>query len=58
MFFGYDASAHLAEETQHASKVVAKGMWMSTVSAWVMSVPTLIMILYCIQDFDGILAGM
>jgi len=30
---------------------------MSTLSAWVMSVPTLIIILFCIQDFEGIIAG-
>ncbi|KAE9365517.1 amino acid or gaba permease [Stipitochalara longipes BDJ] len=57
VFYGYDASVHLAEETHEASEVVAKGMWMSTLSAWVMSVPTLIIILFCIQDFDGIIAG-
>lgn len=32
-------------------------MWMSTLSAWLMSVPTLIIILFCIQDFDGIISG-
>ncbi|KAG4425323.1 hypothetical protein IFR04_001473 [Cadophora malorum] len=57
VFYGYDASVHLAEETQGASEVVAKGMWMATLSAWVMSVPTLIIILFCIQDFDGIING-
>jgi len=57
VFYGYDASVHLAEETHEASEVVAKGMWMSTLSAWLMSVPTLIIILFCIQDFDGIIAG-
>jgi amino acid transporter len=57
VFYGYDASVHLAEETHEASEVVAKGMWMSTLSAWVMSVPTLIIILFCIQDFDDIIAG-
>ncbi|KAF2840697.1 amino acid transporter [Patellaria atrata CBS 101060] len=54
-FYGFDASVHLAEETQDASEVVAKGMWMSTVSAWLLSVPTLIMILFCMQDFEGII---
>lgn len=57
VFYGYGASVHLAEETKEASEVVAKGMWMSTLSAWVMSVPTLILILFCLQDFDGIIAG-
>lgn len=55
VFFGYDASVHLAEETEDASMVVAKGMWMSALSAWIMSVPTLILILFCIQDFEGII---
>jgi amino acid transporter len=57
VFYGYDASVHLAEETKEASEVVAKGMWMSTLSAWIMSIPTLILILFCLQDFDGIIAG-
>ncbi|KAF4625240.1 hypothetical protein G7Y89_g12929 [Cudoniella acicularis] len=57
VFYGYDASVHLAEETKEASGVVAKGMWMSTLSAWLMSVPTLIIILFCLQDFDGIISG-
>ncbi|TVY59361.1 Thiamine transporter thi9 [Lachnellula cervina] len=57
VFYGYDASVHLAEETKEASEVVAKGMWMSTLSAWVMSVPTLIIILFCMQDFEGIING-
>ncbi|KAB5585165.1 amino acid or gaba permease [Coniochaeta sp. 2T2.1] len=38
VFFGYGASAHLAEETHEASE-------------------TLIIILFCIQDFDGIIAA-
>jgi amino acid transporter len=53
----YDASAHLAEETNDASIVVARGMWMSTLSAWVLSVPTLIIILFCLQDFEGIISA-
>lgn len=54
VFYGYDASAHLAEETLQASTVVAKGMWVSTFSAWLLSVPMLILILFYIQDFEGI----
>jgi amino acid transporter len=30
VFYGYDASAHLAEETLQASEVVVKGIWVST----------------------------
>lgn len=33
---------------------VAKGMWISTFSAWCLSVPTLILLLFCIVDFDAI----
>jgi amino acid transporter len=36
VFYGYDASVHLAEETKEASEVVAKGTWMPTLSAWLM----------------------
>jgi amino acid transporter len=57
VFYGYDASAHLAEETKQASTVVAKGIWMSTFSAWLLSIPTLIIVLFCMQDFDGIISA-
>ncbi|KIV86958.1 hypothetical protein PV11_02532 [Exophiala sideris] len=57
VFYGYDASAHLAEETKQASTVVAKGIYMSTFSAWILSIPTLIIILFCMQDFDGIISA-
>ena len=57
VFFGYDASAHLAEETKQASTVTAKGMYVATISCWLMSVPTLIIILFCMQDFDAIVGA-
>ena len=47
----------MAEETKQASTVVAKGIWMSTFSAWILSVPTLILVLFCMQDFDGIIGA-
>lgn len=56
-FGGYDASAHLAEETQDAGKTVARGMWLSTASTALLSVPTLVMILFCIQDFDALISA-
>ena len=40
-FYGYDASAHLAEETLQASTVVAKGIYVATFSGWLLSVSTL-----------------
>lgn len=57
VFYGYDTSAHLAEETLQASEVVAKGMYISTFSAWFLSVPTLVLILFCLQDFEGIISA-
>ena len=56
-FGGYDASAHLAEETRDANKNVARGMWFSTVSTTILSIPTLILILYCIQDFEALISA-
>lgn len=53
-FGGYDASAHLAEETKDASKTVARGMWLSTLSTTILSIPTLIMILFCVQNFEAL----
>lgn len=32
-------------------------MWTSTFSAWILSIPTLIIILFCIQDFDRIISA-
>ena len=57
VFYGYDASAHLAEETKQASTVVARGIWVSTFSAWILSIPTLVIILFCMQDFEGIISA-
>lgn len=56
-FYGYDASVHLSEETTNASTVVAKGMYAGTLATWLMSVPTLCLILVCIQDFEEIING-
>ncbi|RMY17100.1 hypothetical protein D0866_13562 [Hortaea werneckii] len=56
-FYGYDASVHLAEETLSASTVVANGMWTGSISTWLLSVLTLIMVLFCMQDFMGIVNG-
>ncbi|KAI6788727.1 hypothetical protein KC361_g8893 [Hortaea werneckii] len=56
-FYGYDASVHLSEETLSASTVVANGMWTGSISTWLLSVLTLIMVLFCMQDFMGIVNG-
>lgn len=56
-FYGYDASVHLAEETNEASSVVARGMWTGTACTWLMSIPTLALVLLCMQDFEAIVNG-
>jgi amino acid transporter len=56
-FYGYDASVHLAEETHEASSVVAHGMWTGTVCTWLLSIPTLALVLLCMQDFEGVVQG-
>lgn len=40
-----------------ASTVVAKGIYVSTWSAWLLSIPTLVIVLICMQDFDGIISA-
>ncbi|KAF2095068.1 amino acid transporter [Rhizodiscina lignyota] len=56
-FYGYDASVHLSEETHQASSVVARGMWTGTIATWLGSIPTLILVLLCMQNFMGIVNG-
>jgi amino acid transporter len=56
-FYGYDASVHLAEETNSASEVVATGMWTGTLATWILSVPTLMLFIFCMQDFMAVAGG-
>lgn len=56
-FYGYDASVHLAEETRSASEVVARGMWTGTLTTWILSVPTLMLFIFCMQDFMAVAGG-
>ena len=56
-FYGYDASVHLSEETHSASSVVAKGMWTGTFATWLLSIPTLLLVIFCMQDFMSIVNG-
>jgi len=56
-FYGYDAATHLAEETKDAQIVVARGMWLGTLCTWLLSVPTLILILMCMPSFESIING-
>lgn len=54
---GYDASAHLSEETQGAANSAAKGIWQSifysAIGGWVL----LLTFLFAVQDADGVSAG-
>lgn len=56
-FYGYDASVHLAEEANEACSVAARGMWTGTACTWLMSIPTLALVLLCMQDFEAIVNG-
>ncbi|MFN8044436.1 MAG: amino acid permease, partial [Mycobacterium sp.] len=54
---GYDASAHLSEETKSAANGAAKGIWRSifysAVGGWIL----LLSFLFAVQDVDAVTAG-
>lgn len=54
---GFDASAHLSEETEAASQGAAKGIWRSiaysAIGGWII----LLAFLFAVQDPDGVTAG-
>jgi amino acid transporter len=54
---GYDASAHLSEETKSAANSAAKGIWQSifysAIGGWVL----LVAFLFAVQDEDKVTAG-
>lgn len=54
---GFDACAHLSEETQGAEKAAAKGIWQaifySAIGGWVL----LLAFLYAVQDAGAVTAG-
>ncbi|MCW2831026.1 MAG: amino acid/polyamine/organocation transporter, superfamily [Aeromicrobium sp.] len=54
---GFDASAHLSEETNGAAEGAAKGIWRSiaysAIGGWVL----LLAFLFAVQDKDGVTAG-
>ncbi len=51
---GYDASAHLSEETKSAANAAAKGIWQSifysAIGGWIL----LLTFLFAVQDQDGV----
>ncbi|MEV0643935.1 amino acid permease [Phytomonospora sp. NPDC050363] len=56
-FTGYDASAHMTEETVDAARSGPKGMVMSIVVSLVAGWVLLIGLTFAIQDYDGALAS-
>jgi len=54
---GYDASAHLSEETHSAADSAAKGIWRSifysAIGGWIL----LLSFLFAVQDVDGVTKG-
>jgi amino acid transporter len=54
---GYDASAHLSEETKSAAGAAAKGIWQSifysAIGGWIL----LLSFLFAVQDSDAVSAG-
>ena len=54
---GYDASAHLSEETRSAANAAAKGIWRSifysAIGGWIL----LLSFLFAVQDSDGVSAA-
>lgn len=54
---GYDASAHLSEETKSAANAAAKGIWRSifysAIGGWIL----LLTFLFAVQDVDGVTKG-
>ena len=55
---GFDASAHLSEETEAASNSAAKGIWRSifysAVGGWIL----LLALLFAVQDQEGVTEGL
>lgn len=52
-FSGYDASAHLSEETTHAPVSAARGIVRSIWVSWIAGAVLLAAVLWGIQDYDG-----
>ncbi|KAI9034204.1 amino acid or gaba permease [Hyaloraphidium curvatum] len=49
-FYGYDASAHIAEETKGAAKTASRGMYTSVALAFICSFAMLIILIFALQD--------
>ncbi|MGW2539507.1 amino acid permease [Kitasatospora sp. NPDC001574] len=56
-FSGYDASAHMSEETTKASVAAARGIVRSIWVSWIAGFVLLAGLLYAVQDYTGTLAS-
>ena len=54
---GYDASAHLSEETEGAAKGAAQGIWRSIFYSAIGGYVLLLSFLFAVQDPDGVTEG-
>ncbi len=54
---GFDASAHLSEETSEASKAAAQGIWRSIAYSAIGGYILLLAFLFAVQDPEGVTAG-
>ena len=54
---GFDASAHMAEETQAASRMAAVGMYMSVVASVVFGWILLLAVTFAVPDVEGVVAA-
>ena len=50
---GFDASAHLSEETTGAAKAAAQGMWRSVFYSWIFGWILLLCFLFAVKDVNG-----
>ncbi len=51
---GFDASAHLSEETTGAAKAAAQGMWRSVFYSWIFGWILLLCFLFAVKDVNGV----
>jgi amino acid transporter len=54
---GFDASAHLSEETQGAANAAARGIWQSIFYSAIGGYVLLLAFTFAVQDIDGVTAG-
>lgn len=52
----YDASAHIAEETEGAATTASRGMWTAVANSFFFSFVLLIILIFSIQDLDEIIS--